>query len=290
MPSNRKTSNNNSKITSMLDIEAINGSNTLLKMFSCLIIIVVICLLIGNYAFNNGVLTCSHYEFNTYLYIILAILLMFFVVLLNDQFGFFTSILMWIMSGGFITFIIFFIVIFALIIGLTYLLKKTDPSNLVASNGIWLALVFLLGILIIPTMLIGRAFGVIGLAGLFTILITIIVGLLGYYYGDKIITFNWDLYLSIALVIMIVVSIAGQFLITNPQDMITFIYVISIIFIIIFALLLLSSHKKLKENSEKCIDGQTVPNYPLESFGIVIKIYNIFSNMVYALVSRKLRK
>ena len=290
MPSNRKTSNNNSKITSMLDIEAINGSNTLLKMFSCLIIIVVICLLIGNYAFNNGVLTCSHYEFNTYLYIILAILLMFFVVLLNEQFGFFTSILMWIMSGGFITFIIFLIVIAALMFGLTYLLKKTDPSNLVASNGIWLALVFLLGILIIPTMLIGRAFGVIGLAGLFTILITIIVGLLGYYYGDKIITFNWDLYLSIALVIMIVVSIAGQFLITNPQDMITFIYVISIIFIIIFALLLLSSHKKLKENSEKCIDGQTVPNYPLESFGIVIKIYNIFSNMVYALVSRKLRK
>jgi len=290
MPSNRKTSNNNSKITSMLDIEAINGSNTLLKMFSCLIIIVVICLLIGNYAFNNGVLTCSHYEFNTYLYIILAILLIFFVVLLNDQFGFFNGILMLIMSGGFITFIIFFIVIFALIIGLTYLLKKTDPSNLVASNGIWLALVFLLGILIIPTMWIGRAFGVIGIAGLLTVLITIIVGLLGYYYGDKIITFNWDLYLSIALVIMIIVSIAGQFLITNPQDMITFIYVISIIFIIIFALLLLSSHKKLKENSEKCIDGKTVPNYPLESFGIVIKIYNIFSNMVYALVSRKLRK
>jgi len=290
MPSNRKTSNNNSKITSMLDIEAINGSNTLLKMFSCLIIIVVICLLIGNYAFNNGVLTCSHYEFNTYLYIILAILLIFFVVLLNDQFGFFNGILMLIMSGGFITFIIFLIVIAALMFGLTYLLKKTDPSNLVASNGIWLALVFLLGILIIPTMWIGRAFGVIGIAGLLTVLITIIVGLLGYYYGDKIITFNWDLYLSIALVIMIIVSIAGQFLITNPQDMITFIYVISIIFIIIFALLLLSSHKKLKENSEKCIDGKTVPNYPLESFGIVIKIYNIFSNMVYALVSRKLRK
>ena len=89
---------------------------------------------------------------------------------------------------------------------------------------------------------------------------------------------------------MIIVSVAGQFLITKPQDMITFIYVTSIIFIIIFALLLLSSHKKLKENSKKCIDGQTVPNYPLESFGIVIKIYNIFSNMVYALVSRKLRK
>ena len=290
MSSNRKASNSNSKITSMLDIEAINGSNTLLKMFSCLIIIVVICLLIGNYAFNNGVLTCSHYEFNTYLYIILAILLIFFVVLLNDQFGFFNGILMLIMSGGFITFIIFLIVIAALMFGLTYLLKKTDPSNLVASNGIWLALVFLLGILIIPTMWIGRAFGVIGIAGLLTVLITIIVGLLGYYYGDKIITFNWDLYLSIALVIMIIVSIAGQFLITNPQDMITFIYVISIIFIIIFALLLLSSHKKLKENSEKCIDGKTVPNYPLESFGIVIKIYNIFSNMVYALVSRKLRK
>jgi hypothetical protein len=91
------------------------------------------------------------------------------------------------MSGGSIAFIIFLIVIVALMFGLTYLLKKTDPNNLVASNGIWLALIFLLGMLIIPTMWIGRAFGVIGIAGLLTILITIIVGLLGYYYGDKII-------------------------------------------------------------------------------------------------------
>jgi len=290
MSSNRKTANSNSKPSSVINIEAIHGSNTLLKIFSCLIIIVVICLLIGNYAFKNGALTCSHYEFNTYLYIILAILLIFLVVLLNDQFGFFTGILMWIMSGGLITSIIFFIVILALIIGLTYLLKKTDPKNLVASNGIWLALIFLLGLFIIPIMWLGRAFGIIGIAGLLTILITIIVGLLGYYYGDKIITFNWDLYLSIALVIMIIVSIAGQFLITNPQDYNTFIYVTSIIFIIIFTLLLLSSHKKLKENSEKCIDGQMVPNYPLESFSIVIKIYNIFTNIISALASRKLRK
>jgi len=67
-------------------------------------------------------------------------------------------------------------------------------------------------------------------------------------------------------------------------------YAISIISLVIFVLLLLSNHKKLIENSDKCIDGQVIPNYPLESWRLVIKIVNVFGDLIRILAVRKLRK
>jgi FtsH-binding integral membrane protein len=136
----------------------------------------------------------------------------------------------------------------------------------------------------------GRMTGVIGLAGILTVVIVIVVGLLGYYMGDTIITFDWDYYLQFALLGLIVVLIGGYMFINDIATMLTFIYVLSIIGLIIFVLLLLSNHKKLKENSEKCIDGQVVPNYPKESWSLVIKIVNIFTNLVRILGIRRLRR
>ncbi len=52
-------------------------------------------------------------------------------------------------------------------------------------------------------------------------------------------------------------------------------------------MLLLSNHKKMKENADKCIDGKVVPNYPLESFNVVIKIANVFSDLVRILFIRR---
>lgn len=265
----------------------IKSSNTLIKLFCSLAIVVLICILIGNYAFKSGHLTCDHYVFNTYLYIILAIVLMFIVVLLNDQTGMFNTLLNFMFSGTMIQAIISFI-LFIIILGvLTYALFKVDPSNILASNAIWLTLIFIIGFCLIPTFILGRLTDVVGLAGITTLVITIVVGLLGYYLGDKIVTFNWDLYLSIALFGLIIAIFIGPLFITTPEAMMSFIYIISIISLIIFILLLLSNHKKLKENSDKCIDGKVVPNYPLESYGIVIKIVNIFQDLVRIYAIRK---
>jgi FtsH-binding integral membrane protein len=275
---------------SLIKLNSIQNNNLGLQIFSSLAVVVIICILISKYAFKDGKLTCDSYVFNTYLYIILAIILMFLVVLMNDKFGIFNSLLEWMFSGSIIKGIIVMILIIVVIIFLTYILHKTPPENLVASNGIWLLLVFLLGVLLIPNLYLARAFNVATLAALITIIIVIVVGLTGYYYGDKIITFDWDYYLRIALIILIVVSILGMLFITNLENMITFIYIISIISLIIFVLLLFSNHKKLKENAEKCIDGKMVPNYPVQSWGIVIKIYIIFKDIINILITRKLRK
>jgi FtsH-binding integral membrane protein len=145
---------------------------------------------------------------------------------------------------------------------------------------IWAILVIVLGIFLIPTIWFGRLTDVVGLSSMLTILITIVVGFLGYYYGNEIVTFDWDKYLNYALLALVIVIFIGMFMIRNTATMIMFYYIVSIICLIIFVLLLLSNHKQLKNNADKCIDGQAVPNYPVESFSIFIKMLNIFQDLV----------
>ena len=285
MKSNIKRNSNSNKQLNNI----ISSNNALLKLFCTLIIIVVICILIGNYAFKNGSLTCDHYVLNTYLYIILAILLVFMVVLINDKYGIFNSFLLWMSQGSMIRIIIICIILLIFLLGLSYALLKVNPNNIVASNTIWTLLILILGISLIPTIWFGRLENFVGIAGISTILITIAVGLLGYYYGDEIVTFDWDKYLNYALMALIGIIFIGMFIIKNPETMFNFIFIISILILIIFILLLLSNHKKLKENSEKCIDGKTVPNYPVESFNIFIKMLNVFQELIriFAMLKKK---
>lgn len=281
-----------SRHSNSFSINQIEDSNTLLYLFSCIVIIVLICIAIGHYAFKNGLLTCDHFVFNTYLYVILAIMLMFLIVLINDQTGIFNKLLMITFSFGLLVAIIAFIGLLALIYFLSKALITTDPNNILASNTIWLALVALIGILMIPVIYLGALTNVIGMAGMTTVAIVIIVGLLGYYAGDKIITFDWDYYLNIALMILIGVLFLGYFFIssTDPNVMLYFIYITSIIGLIIFILLLLSNHKRLREDANKCAENSNnSPNYPFQSWQLVIKIANVFSNLVRILAIRKLR-
>ena len=268
---------------------SITNSNVLLKMFCCLTIMVLICILIGNYAFKNGILTCDHYVFNTYLYVILSILLVFIVVLLNDYTGIFNSFLISMSQGNIF---IVMIIPLLLLLGLMHALKTIDPTNIFASNIVWLLLIVVLSIFIIPIIWLGRLTNVVGLAGIITVLITLIVGIAGYYYGDKIITFDWDKYLYYALIALIIVSFIGIFFLrdANANTISLFFLIVSIMSLVIFVLLLLSNHKKLKENADKCIDGKVVPNYPYESFGIFIKMLNIFQDLIRILGLSKLRR
>ena len=278
-----KGTNNELKINDINNMKLnniISSSNALLNFFCILTITVITCILISNYAFKNGILTCNNYVFNTYLYIILSILLIFIVVLVNDKFGIFNEFLLWMSQGTIVRIIVTFIIILCVLIWLLYSLQTTDPSNIFESNLIWALLILLLGIILIPTIWFGRLTNVVGIAGMLTILITIVVGYLGFYYGDEIVSFDWDKYLNYMLWVLIIIIIIGSIIITNPETMYIFYIVISIISLIIFVLLLLSNHKKLKQNADKCIDGQVVPNYPVESFGIFIKMLNIFQDLV----------
>ena len=197
MPYIKNIDVNNTKFNNI-----ITSSSPLLKLFCTLTVTVITCILIGHYAFKNGMLTCDNYVLNTYLYIILSILLMFMVVLINDKFGLFNSLLAWMSQGTIYRIVAIFIVLLALIIGLIITLQIIKPTNIVASNLIWASLIVVLGIFLIPTIWFARLEGVVGVSSMLTILITIVVGFLGYYYGNEIVTFDWDTYLNYALLLI----------------------------------------------------------------------------------------
>ena len=264
-------------------------NNTTLTIICSLIIITLICIAIGNYAFKNGLLTCDHYVLNTYLYILLSVFIIYLIVLINDKTGIFNDDIAY-NNYGFLMLIILLIIFLCLL----YMLHKIPPQDIFKSNFVWLLLIILLGIFIIPVIELGRTTNVLGNAGLYTCIIVIITGLLGYYKGDYIVRFDWDYYLYICLAFLIGIVFIGIIYIFmyNPplEKIIMFIYIISIISLIIFVLLLLSVHKTLKENADKCINGNgtVIPNYPVQSFSIIIKIYNIFADLVRILGLRKL--
>jgi hypothetical protein len=261
----------------------------LLKIFCCLVIIVLICIAIGHYAFKNGELTCDHYILNTYLYVILAIVLIFMLVLLNDKYGVFNKLLDFFFYSASSP-LLSFLIMLVLIIGLSYAIVHIPPQNIVASNAVWLLLVMLIALILIPSIYFGRISGVVGMAGLITIGVVVAIGLVGYYYGDKLITFDWDFYLTWALVAWIVVFLVGMFIVKTPTEIINFIYTMSIASLIIFVLLLLSYFKTLKQNANKCVDGKVVPNYPLESWNLIIKIVNVLVDIIRILGIRKMRR
>jgi len=269
--------------------DTIPDNYALLKIFCTLVIIVLVCIAIGHNAFKNGELTCDHYILNTYLYVILAVLLIFMLILLNDKYGVFNSLLdlfFYNASSPFISFLI----MLALIIGLSYAIVHIPPQNVIASNAIWLLLVMLITLILIPSIYFGRVSGVIGMAGLITIGIVVATGLVGYYYGDSLITFDWDTYLMWALIGWIVVFVLGMLLVKTADGMVSFIYTMSIASLVIFVLLLLSYFKKLKANAAKCVDGTVVPNYPLESWNLIIKIANVLTDIIRILGIRKMRR
>lgn len=269
--------------------DMIPDNHALLKIFCSLVIIVLICIVIGHYAFKNGELTCDHYILNTYLYIILAIVLMFMLILLNDKYGIFNGLLDFFFYS-YASPILSFIIMILLIIGLSYAIMHIPPQNIIASNAVWLLLVMLISLLLIPSIYFGRVSGVVGIAGLITVGIVVATGLVGYYYGDTLVKFDWDFYLTIALIAWIVIFIIGRLLVRTPAEMVNFIYIMAIASLIIFILLLVSYFKKLKQNANKCVDGTIVPNYPLESWQLVIKMVNVFVDMIRILGIRKMRR
>jgi FtsH-binding integral membrane protein len=177
-----------------------------------------------------------------------------------------------------------------LIFGLSYAIVHIPPQNILASNAVWLLLVMLISLILIPSIYFGRVSGVVGMAGLITVAVVVATGLVGYYYGDTLITFDWDYYLTWALIAWIVIFILGRFMITTPTEMINFIYIMAIASLIIFVLLLVSYFKTLKQNANKCVDGQVIPNYPLESWRLVIKMVNVFVDMIRILGIRRIRR
>ena len=235
----------------------------LVKIFSLLLVFVVVSFFIYKKAYKNNELTCNNYILNTYLYIILSIIIVSLVVLLVEKNNYnYNSI------GK------YFWVIFLFTLGLLFLTMMINPKNTLLKHLSWLGFICLIGITMYPIYIYTKMNNVF-LRTLVTTLI-IVVGLTGVaFFKPELISLSWGPVLITLLFIGIIMRLLNIFMNKNPNSQNKWSYILSYGFVILFSFLLLYDTKKLQVNAKKCV----IPDYINESIGIFLDIVNLFANM-----------
>jgi FtsH-binding integral membrane protein len=231
-------------------------------------------LAINNYAYDDkGNVQCDNYVLNTYLYVILGFIIMAIVILVDERFNVFANLI--IQYGFFVLF-----GLLAVMIGFVVLLHLT--TNQIMSHVYWIVLLLILGLLLSISVQVyaHMDMNIVYMGFIITIVITAVMGFVGFKYGKSFITVDFDKYLKWALVALVIASFANFFL--NIPNL--WVY-LSIAGVIIFSLLIMSYNNKLRENAKTCI----TPLYPKESFGLIIKIANLLKDVMYLLARSRRR-
>ena len=261
-------------------IKDISRDTIFFKLVSCLIIIITICILIATYSFKNGKPMCRNYILNTYLHTILSLLLIFMMVLVNDKYNIVGTLLMNFEKHNLLK-IILIILFIGLIIGVSILISKVKPTNVLLSYGLWLLLIISFGIVLLLNNLSAKLSNNLTLIFISIIIIIITTALLGFYLGDDIvISSNWNTYLHYILWSIIGTLLISSFFIKNKSNIQTLYNIIYMIIIIIFILLLISNNKEIRDHSLLCNNEKITPSYTIESFGMFIKLINTFINLL----------
>lgn len=261
--------------------------NVLVFAILCLIITIV---LIYKYATKNNEFVCDNYVLNSYLYTILAFV---YIVLIGVILVYNNIPMRLLSSMNIIGMIAMLIGMIVLLFVCTYYLKTLSHDRQVTIHILFLILLTIIGFFSFYLLIIAQKFNVLYLAIFITLGITITFAMIGYHYGDSFITVDFDRYLRYALIAIFLTGFIGPLLIpfvSKPheimQNFILFGYVMALLSIIVFALLLMSHNKKLKENEKSC----KKPNYPEEGYSLFIKIYNILQDVIRVLLLRKFNK
>lgn len=254
--------------------------SNLISIIIALIALVINIIAISHSAYENKKLTCNRYVLNTYLYLILAILIIVFMIVLNSDYQLLEETIPF-MYGSLLGFIVQIFVIFALFF---YFATLNPTKNKIQIHIIWVLIMIFLGILLYPIVLLNKfnnnMESVLGV----TLSIMLLTGFLGNKYGDYLVRFDWDKYLYTALILSVILSVILLF---TGQLNDNFELYFTVVVLIIFVLLLISYNKKLVENSKKCVEHNN-PNYLQESLGLFTKIMNVFTN-VSRLMGRRRR-
>lgn len=231
------------------------------------IIISIITIINNSITFNPLKFTCNNYILNTYVYIILSILLLFLTIFkltdnniqIADIFGGINSIIITITT---------FILIFALII--------LSPKMFLLKHFVWILWLILMGIFIYPLYLKNK--GLFYQVGFLTISIVAILSIISFTF-PHIITNSWWLPLFISLIVICISTIIESILrryryITNNS----YNKILSYLIIFLFSFWVMYDTKQIITNSKKC--GTTlVPDYINESMNIVLDMVNIFTSI-----------
>ena len=231
----------------------------------------ILLITIYNSAFKNGRFTCNKYILNTYLYILLAILIIILEVLLFE----YNDIRVVDIYGnltGWLPIILTFIVI----IGLLIATMMIDPKNVLLKHIVYFTFILSTGLLVYPSYTIAKNNNVI-LQVLFSL-----VGILVFFSAvafvkPEWISLSWGpvlLFLLIGAIIALIVSyIVGR---KNKRNRVP--KPLSYFIIGLFILFVLYDTKLIQVHAKTCTTKTA--DYVNESLGIFIDALNLFQQLV----------
>lgn len=246
------------------------ANKKLIPVYGLIGILAILIVKVYNSAFKGGKFTCNRYILNTYLYILLALVIISLQNIIMEQQNVpLESIFGWV--KGWVGLIIFF----AITIGLLLYLLSINPQNVVFKHIVWLAFVALLGILTYPTYL-----QTIENNTVVVVLLTTIAILLGFtavaFLKPEWISLSWGPILLVLLIAAIIGELVYRFF-NKDKKASGRTKFMSYVFICLFTLFILYDTKKIQVNALNC-KTKTV-DYINESLGIVLDAINLFQNI-----------
>ena len=250
-------SNSNKKINILIPISTLIG------------IIAILIVSIYNNAFKKGYFTCQKYILNTYLYILLTIIIVTLEVLLFD----YNNVTLQDIYGKYLSWPMI-IVKLVIILALLWFLMSINPRNVILKHTVWLLFALAIGVTVYPSYLLSKSENTI-MSVLFTLISILVFFSLVAFIRPDWISLSWGPVLMFMLIGVIIAFIIH--LIMNkgkkriPKGFSFFIIGLFILFIMYDTKLIQVQAKICKENSVDYIN---------QSLGIFIDAINIFQSLV----------
>ena len=229
-------------------------------------------------------LTCDNYVLNTFLYVILGLVLIVSLCMLNDRIPIIPEFLFKFQTNNIIFNIILIIIIISLLLGLIYLTKSTDPNRTFVINTYWFGFIYILACIFYFIYQYSRILNVFYLGCIIVIIISITTCIIALEY-PYLIDAKMKNNIFFIFIILFIIAIGVPFIIKDIQTLIKIYIVIIIGFIIIFILFLLSEVATLRTKAIQC----KIPNYPGEALMITYNIWIILKDVLNLLVLHRLR-
>lgn len=271
------------------------AKQNLLSFAANIVIIIIIVILILKYTYKNDMPVCTDYVFNSYLYIILTFSLMLLLIIFNNETNIFTTFMIKLVRSNstlqnISVWIGFFIILW---FGLRDLFPSINPNNTMTLHLAYLFFISLITIVLCvfkidlsnsigngqSTFMMINDMLVIG--GLWTIFVSIIVGLFCNNFLDAIQQIDWNFYSKNLLLIFVVFCIVGLIFITDSEKAKLFLSIGSILGYILLVFMLIANHLDIVQHAKICgTKLMPTPNYPGEGMGMVFKVRRYITDLI----------
>lgn len=228
-----------------------------------------------NTAFKKGFFTCQHYILNTYLYILMALVIISLLVLSLDIHK--VDLTLFDLSK-YMGRIMSIVVILFLIIGILMVTMSVNPRLVILKHICWLVFLGLISFIAYPSYLKSKNNNT--LRGVLLSLVAILVIFsVAVFIKPEFVSFSWGPVLFFLLVGVIISHLIFMFTTnkrtsTQNQKYITY---SSYFIIVLFIFFIMYDTKKIIVGAKLC--REKTADYINQSMGIVIDALNIFSNL-----------